>query len=206
MDAPYIDLVSLDGNRSIIFNHTFDGVSYTNGSIFVLTFDTYVKGVDCGEKTFSVLGGSNTIIENCKGGQDSFSSNGVFILSGTFINCEGGNFSFGKVSTAIIPGTFINCKAGDSSFGNPSLGIGPILSGVFTNCTAGSNSFGLYGNAAGTFTNCVGGPNSFASLSGILLYSRVTSNSLPDSNTLTASGGVIAGCIEGNTEFITRRP
>lgn len=151
MNTDYIDLVSLDGNRSIIFNS-----GDSNGTI-ILDFvsSVYVKGVDVQTKAFQVETYYPTVtIENCKGGDYSFSST-FFNMGSKFINCEGGDFSFGDTNNSTNSfGTFIDCVAGNYSFGKDATG-------TFTNCTAGGYSFGFYGNASGTFQNCVANIQSF---------------------------------------------
>ena len=159
MDTQYIDLVSLDGNRSIIFNG--DYVSFSINSINVTANDVFVKGVDVSKdsKPF-IIGNSLSLlkVENCKGGSGSFNATDFFsTISGTFINCEGGNQSFGKQLTT-LSGTFINCKSGIFSFFS-------TASGIFTDCISGESSFGAStvtpGTSSGTFTNCQGGIRSF---------------------------------------------
>jgi hypothetical protein len=166
MDTQYIDLVSLDGNRSIIFN----GI----GTIIVSADNVYVKGVNTLSLPFEVGSGLSSIkLEDCKGGDLSLGANAGFILSGTFINCEMGNLSFGTSNTT-ISGTFINCIAGSGSFGgggtasgifNNCVGgndsFGNTASGTFINCKAENTSFGAGGTASGTFTSCVGDIASF---------------------------------------------
>jgi hypothetical protein len=216
MDTQYIDLVSLDGNRSIIFN----GI----GTIFINSDNTYVKGVNTLSLPFEVGSGLPSIkLENCKGGNLSLGANSGFILSGTFINCEMGNLSFGTSNTT-ISGTFINCIAGSGSFGgggtasgifNNCVGgngsFGNTASGTFINCTAGEGSFGGNGTASGIFTSCVGGPFSFGgnlmgTLSGKLFYCRLTNNGTFN---LISPGGYTIYCIDGNNNpnnqgFITQ--
>lgn len=150
MNTDFIDLVSLDGNRSIIFNS-----SDSNGTI-ILDFvsSVYVNGVDVQTKAFGVeTYYPGVTVENCKGGDFSFSSN-FFNIGSKFINCEGEDFSFGDTNSVNASGTFIDCKAGNYSFGKNA-------SGTFINCTAAGYSFGFYGNATGTFTNCVANIQSF---------------------------------------------
>jgi hypothetical protein len=214
LDTAYIDLVSLDGNRSIIFNS-----SDANGTIAIVGFsisDVYVKGVDVQNKPFKVeMYYINIVIENCKGGNNSFSSTGGFNMGGKFIDCEGGDNSFGGIYNAQgiftrckggansfgtafgsqASGTFIDCQAGISSFG----GGGATASGTFNNCKGGDNSFGGNGgNASGTFTNCVGGNGAFGNfggtLSGQLYYCRLTTGAYQ-----TVSGaGVTRLCLDGS--------
>tara|TARA_R110000822_G_scaffold114337_1_gene245874 strand:+ start:238 stop:1533 length:1296 start_codon:yes stop_codon:yes gene_type:complete len=149
MNTPYINLVSLDGNRSIAFN----GLGLNIPSF---TSNIYVKGVDVLYDQF-IVGDFNddVIIENCK-----CLSSGCFGASGqnvsTYIDCEASNGSFS--SGGLAGGTYINCVGGHESFG----GYG-TASGTFTNCVGGNLSFGGYGTASGVFTNCVGEYQSFGS-------------------------------------------
>jgi len=148
MNTNCIDLVSLDGNRSIIFNS-----SDPAGTIILDLVDSvYVKGVDVQTKAFGIeTYYPGVTIENCKGGDYSFTS-GFFNIGSKFIDCEGLNYSFGYGKNAY--GTFINCVAQNYSFGQ-------FASGTFTNCTAGAQSFGYLGSASGTFTECKGNYQSF---------------------------------------------
>lgn len=148
MDTEYIDLVSLDGNRSII---NTGGLSFG-----VIANNVFVKGVDVSPNPFLVSGGLNFIkIENCKGGNLSFGTSGG--SSGTFINCVAGNNSFGT-SGGSATGYFENCQAGNFSFGTS----GGNASGIFINCVAGNDSFARSGEASGTFINCKAGDRGFA--------------------------------------------
>lgn len=174
MDTQWIDLVSLDGNRSIIFN-SFTGI---NGGILVNAHNVFVKGVTTGAFITFKIGDSLSIkIENCEGGSGSFT--GFSITLGTFINCEtNSDYSFG--GEGIASGIFIDCKGGGNSFGRTASGTftnciafassfgadasfigGNSASGKFTNCEAGSYSFGSGGTTSGIFTNCKGGDFSF---------------------------------------------
>lgn len=172
MNIDYIDLVSLDGNASIIFN------SNLGGAIAVVAFDTFVKGVDVLTKNFFV-GNSllSIVLENCKGGDYSFG--GFTTASGIFINCVGGDYSFGGAG-GDASGTFIGCIGGQASFGgltafgsftdclssDAGFASNGHAGGVFTNCvsrdTTFAYSFGGYGLATGTFRRCIGGVGSFA--------------------------------------------
>lgn len=182
MDTQYIDLVSLDGNRSIIFNS-----SNANGTINITANNVYVKGVDVGtNKSFLVADSLNLLkVENCRGGDYSF---GDLFSSGIFKDCIGGNFSFGGGDTA--DGVFTNCIGGNYSFGGSQE-----ASGTFTNCISGDYSFGP-SYASGTFTNCVGGDSSFGfnvDLTGKLFYCRLTAGTF---RTVSLSG-VTRFCLDG---------
>ena len=191
MNIQYIDLVSLDGNRSIIFNSWAPNPN--QGTIFITANDVFVKGVDTRSKPFSIESNLNLLkVENCIGGFQSFSPFGGAV-SGTFTNCQGGGSSFGY--NAIASGTFTNCVAGDLSFGSGFSG--GTASGTFTNCVSGDLSFGYNGTASGTFTDCIAGDLSFAktgTLSGKLYYCRLTAGTFA-----TVSGaGVTRYCLDGS--------
>ena len=191
MTDEYINLVSLDGNRSIIFNGTY--------TIRVNANNVYVNGVDTLSTPFKIDNNLNTTtIENCKGGDYSF-QNGLKdpVISSTFINCVGDAYSFGDAG-ATVSGTFINCTAGNSSFGI----AGSIVSGIFRNCTAGNSSFGYSGTVSGTFTNCIGGEGSFgdngATVSGTFTNCTAEANSFGHVSTLS---GTCTNCTGGNGSF-----
>lgn len=160
MDTEYVDLVSLDGNRSIIFS----GV----GAISITANDVFVKGVDVQDKPFTIATNLNLLkVENCQGGDNSFFG-GFDTLSGTFTNCIGGNNSFNGNT---VSGIFTDCQGGDESFGYQGTAIGTFIrcissersfgtngtaSGTFTDCKSECCSFARFGLASGIFTNCVG--------------------------------------------------
>jgi hypothetical protein len=183
MHTENVSLVSLDGNRSIIFNS-----SDSEGTLWLLANNVYLKGVDVQTKSLSVASGLNkVIVENCKGGNYSFGFGGD--ISGTYINCEGGDYSFASMSMSSAPigvygnlsspaasGTFTDCVAGGVSFG-ASFMFPVEASGIFTNCSAiNGTSFGASFNssiASGTFTDCVAGGQSFGAGSGAAIASGV---------------------------------
>jgi hypothetical protein len=196
MDAQYIDLVSLDGNRSVIFNS-----ENSAGTISITANDVFVKGVDVQTKVFTIATNLNLLkVENCKGGEASF-GNGITV-SGTFTNCSGGVGSFGGEGTA--SGTFTNCTGSGLSFGGVgSFGGNGTASGTFTNCRGGFGAFAggdmSGGTASGTFTNCTGSVLSFGNsdggvLSGKLYYCRLTSGTF---NTVSGAGKTRL-CIDGS--------
>lgn len=173
MNEEYINLVSLDGNRSVVFNTTLDDSTFsarTEGSINITANNVFVKGVDVQTKNFTIGDDLNqVIIENCKGG--NFSFGGVpftgateLIVSGTYINCEGGDLSFGGNGEAI--GNFTNCVGGEESFGFISS------SGNFINCQGGDFSFAFAGVLDGNFENCKGGDLSFGSVAFLVIGSN----------------------------------
>jgi hypothetical protein len=169
MNTDYIDLVSLDGNKSIVFNGST--------TIEITANDVFVRGVDVGTLNFTIANSLNLLrVENCSGGDYSFGGNGN-IASGTFTDCTGLSGSFGG-DGGIASGVFTNCTGGSESFGAYNLANGTFTncsgglrafggqgtaSGVFTNCSAnGSRAFGGAGGTAdGTFTDCIGGDYSF---------------------------------------------
>jgi hypothetical protein len=188
MDTDYINLVSLDGNRSIVFNAPVStNYPYVNGSINVSASNVFVKGVNVLTKNF-VIGNNvpSQTFENCKGGDYSFGGNQA--AQGTFIKCEAGDSTFGG-NNGSANGTFIDCIAGQYSFGGE-YGA----NGKFENCTSiYGGSFGLYGFANGTFKNCVSSGNSFASGPGgncSGLFINCISNG---TNSFGANGGTLQG-------------
>ena len=203
MDTQYIDLVSLDGNRSIIFNPP-DGGRGPVYAIYITANDVFVKGVDVGTNAFVIATNLNLLkVENCAGGDNSFGGNpnlGWSIVSGTFTNCQGGVGSFGGNEyggddAQVASGTFTDCTAGNFSFGGVRFGISGTASGVFTNCTGGELSFGgtLFGSgtASGTFTNCMGGGGSFGGFDINGGYPGVT----------PSASGVFTDCTGGDGSF-----
>jgi hypothetical protein len=198
MHTNNINLVSLDGNRSIIFNS-----SDNEGTIHVSANDALVRGIDTLFKQFRVGNNLNLLrVENCKGGNQSFflpTSPGT--NTGTYINCQGGAGSFGGSSNVDANGSYIDCLVtGTGGFGSA---IDAIASGTFTNCTAGNNSFGYNGIASGTFTNCIGGQNSFGggnsgTLTGQLYRCQLTDGTF---ETPTGSGKIVLG-IDGDDDVI----
>jgi hypothetical protein len=221
MDTDFIDLVSLDGNRSIFFNAPFDLSTPEKGSIFITANDVFVKGVDVQIKQFKTNPLLNLLkIENCTGGNNSF---GDINAAGTYINCIGGDFSFG--GNGISSGTFINCKGGVFSFGGgqmvpTSSGIyenceggsysfggsfmGGVSSGTYTNCKAGGFSFGTNGNVQGIYNNCIGENASWTNsfLTGKLYFCRLT---YAQSSPSPAPGGALVAFINGDN-FTAQNP
>jgi len=183
MDTEYVDLVSLDGNSSIVFN----GVN----TIEISANNIFVKGVDVLKKNFFVFGNLNKLIlEKCKGGDLSFSGSGGN-LTGKFIDCEGGSSAFAESGTA--SGTFINCIAKSSSFG-----ANGVASGIFINCTG---SFASNGVASGIFTNCTGeggafggGPNGTANGSFINCRVQSGTGSFGGGSGSSTASGIFTNC------------
>lgn len=183
MNTQYIDLVSLDGNRSIIFNSSNDA-----GTISITANNVFVKGVDVLNKRFTVGDALNfLVVENCKGLAD-FSFGGgsggtLNSLSSTFINCESGAFGFKAVS---ISGTFIGCKTLAGSFGYNEYFS--TASGLFRDLDCGS--FNLSNDNTGTFVNVRGGAFNSSIFSG-LFYSCI----FDSPNAVTIVGGKLYYCV-----------
>jgi len=196
MDTQYIDLVSLDGNRSIVFNS-----ANTLGRISITASDVFVKGVDVGTKAFRIQTNLNLLkVENCKGGANSFEDGLGGNMSGTFTNCIGGvqSFAFGGEAS----GTFTNCTGSQNSFA-----FGGEASGIFNNCVAGDTSFASFGSLSGTLVSCTsplycaGGP-----ISGQLYFCRqnTSGNALPIIAPNTT--GRIVAFITKDNNFIAKQP
>ncbi len=202
MDEEYIDLVSLDGNRSIIFNGT--------GTISITANDVFVKGVDVLDKNFTIADDLSLLrVENCKGGDFSFGGDTTFgsnpiIVSGTFTDCAGRGYSFGGLGTA--SGTFTNCEGGFGSFGGSGT-----ASGTFINCIATTTSFGggSSGIASGTFDNCKAWFGSFGGgggASGIFRNCGFDDDAAPFNNyglfgRTGQASGTFTNCIGGDVSF-----
>ena len=210
MNTDYIDLVSLDGNKSIVFNGS--------NTIEITTNDVFVRGVDVGTLNFTIANSLNLLrVENCSGGDNSFGGGLGGTADGTFTDCSGGDFSFGG-NSGTASGTFTNCSGGDKSFAGDggtadgtftdcsgtdfSFGGGGTADGVFTNCTGGFDSFGGGGGtASGTFTDCSGVNNSFGAFgtaSGV--FTNCTGGKSSFGSGGTASG-VFNSCIGGDRAF-----
>jgi len=186
IDTEYIDVVSLTGDRDVYITGS--------GTIVIIADNVYVKGIDVGSKNFTITGSfPNTIIKNCKGGDESFggdsnsSSFNPFTMAGTFIDCEGGDYSF--AGNGFAYGTFINCIGGDYSFGN-------FCDGIFTNCGGGNNSFAYQGNIeGGLIENCTGGEQSFA-FNGSIISPSVLKNCTGGYGSFTDANGAIEGLLQ----------
>lgn len=213
MDEEYIDLISLDGNRSIVFN----GV----GTINIIGNNVFVKGVDVLDKNFNIATDLILLkVENCKGGDNSFGGSGYssnepspLTVNGNFTNCEGGEWSFGGCANqgGIISGKFVNCKGGSASFGGgqgiasgefidcigSSSSFGSIeASGIFTNC---EGNFGQIGNASGTFRNCKGINGPFGKIASGLFFNCTGEGSSFAVNGIAS--GTFINCVGGLTSF-----
>jgi len=176
LDTPYIDVVSLTGNRDVIIDLGGADAWPTSNPNTLLPYinvsvdNIYVRGFDTVFAPSAYWGGtikynfkignnlSNIVIENCEGGLFSFGGDPSFgsnpqTVSGTFIKCEGSFQAFAGGGTAA--GTFIDCYATEGeNFGNWGT-----ASGLFKNCEIGTGfsdkGFGTNGLANGTFIECV---------------------------------------------------
>ena len=165
MTYDYIDLVSMDANPSIIFMS--DSENLTQGTIVISANDVYVKGVDVSGRKFTISDQStNVVIENCRGGDNSFGG------YGKYINCVGGAYSFGD-SGSNSNGEYNNCIGEELSFGGSGT-----ASGIYTNCVGGFASFG--------FRNMFS-ENYVETFSGSLYSCRVDAGFLP---IFPATGGI----------------
>jgi hypothetical protein len=209
LDTPFVDLVSLDGKRSVIINST-----EPTGTIEVNTDDVFVKGIDVVNKTFKITTNIYTSrFENCKGREYSFGGDETqggnrLVISGVFKNCEGGDLSFGAFG--IASGTFTDCTGGIGSFGYGNDQVLCAASGIFTNCEAGDESFGggLI-ETSGTFSNCRATLNSFGGGSGLGGVLSTISGSFRNCFASNGSFGggtnisnsLFIGCTGGNNSF-----
>jgi len=217
MDTEYIDLVSLDGNRSIIFNSSNAG-----GTISITANDVFVKGINVLTKNFTIATNlAGLRVENCQGGDFSFGGDPTFgsnpiMVSGTFTNCQGGDGSFGGFGTA--SGIFTNCVGGVESFGTYGIASGTFnsckggfesfgsfttASGNFNNCIGDGASFGYFGIASGTFTDCVGGDFSFSGNGGTAsgTFNNCTGGIASFSGNGGNASGTFNNCVGGDLAF-----
>ena len=208
MDTEYVDLVSLTGNKDVIFDlqGITDPFDPENGNIsecfYVDTDNVYVKGIKGKlymSPNWDLYWGKgqeynlpihiasnlpNIVIEKCEGGFSSFRD-----------GAQLGN----PTLNIIMNGTFTDCVGGDFSFGTSGT-----ASGTFTNCVGGVASFGGFddGIASGTFTNCVGGDASFGSATASGTFTDCTGGgySFGGSSNGTASG-TFTNCVGGEESF-----
>ena len=201
LDTPFIDLVSITGNRDVIldradvigdpFEFAPPSTFVTSDALLIDADNVYVKGMVGklrNSPNFLGMGGTsdyilplqvgdnlpNVVVENCKGGFVSFGGTPLDITPKE-ISGTYINVETDTGFVGIVSGTFTDC---DGSFG----GNG-IASGIFTNCVGSIASFGGGGNgiASGIFTNCVGGDDSFG--------------------TSGTASGIFTNCIGGNGSF-----
>jgi hypothetical protein len=205
-DKPYVNIVSLDGNRSVILN----GV----GTIQVDADDIFVKGIDVKDKPFIVSSNLiTTVIENCKGGDYSFSDPNSIGLACILNNCEAEDYSFGYRGN--VTGTLTNCKGGDYSFGASQTTSYSQSTGTFIECEAGQQSFEYWNSytatpvtAKGQYIRCKGGDYSFGSGSqNAYNYNKIDGlmlNCQSSKFTLDTSGtGLVLYCLSNNFGIFT---
>lgn len=171
LDTPYIDMVSLDGNRSIVITNQYFDITANNVFVCGLRMTFFQGEIRIGSNL------SSLVVKNCysaKGYGSSTNGNNPLIISGTFIDCEcfeaytfGG--IFGTSESIIVSGTFINCKVPVGGFGYMIGGGVLTVSGYFENCKSTyPQSFGYVSGSvntnhlvSGTFINCTSGYESF---------------------------------------------
>lgn len=224
MDTPYINLISLTSNRDINLILTGGG-----SPILIDTDYTHVRGINIDDDygPFEISNDlPNIVIENCKGGVNSFGKSNIIKVSGTFIDCEAYNNSFGHMSEA--SGVFIRCISGGNSFGHMSeasgtfidcksqdggsfgggagLGTNKIASGTFIRCSSiglfSGPSFG-YDEASGIFIDCESqSNNSFGHIvsSGEFTNCKSVGSAFGGPGGSTSSG-VYNNCIAGDRSF-----
>lgn len=202
MDTQYINLVSLDGNRSVIFNAALNVSNRIAGSISVTADMVLVRGVDAEFKKFGVAGNLHSAnFQLCRGGQDSFGEQ-YTTIAGRFTDCVStGPYSFGGYGNT-VSGIFENCTSAEGSFG----GYNGVANGTFINCVAGSNSFGGFnGTASGYFKNCTSSSNNcFGGAAGGSVASGIfidcSSGNYSFGSNGTASGQ-FSNCVGGQESF-----
>jgi hypothetical protein len=162
VDQNWIDFESLTGSRDVFFSSILVDSSAPGISVNISGIDT-TKNNYYPHAAFAVAssGGidEGLTIQNCKGGDYSFSSFSAG-FSGTYNNCEANTYSFCSSGDSLTPpdgiistytndvdnfGNIINCKADGFSFcSNTSIAtpVGKSINyGNIRNCTAKSNSF-----------------------------------------------------------------
>jgi len=205
MDTEFIDLVSLTGNRDVVFDidvvdpfqyddDTFDIISIGE-CLLIDTDNVFVKGIkgkfylspNWDEYYFNADGENEDYILPIQVSDD--------LPNISVENCEGGIYSFGSditfgLNPIEVSGTFIKCIGGLGSFGG-------INSGIFNNCVGGDESFGS-GILSGIFTNCSGGDYSFSSpiVSGTFTDCQGGNDSFGDN-----ASGTFNNCVGGNFSF-----
>lgn len=211
VNTQYIDIVSLDGNKSILFNAT-PNINLVLGSVNVSANNVFINGINTFTKSFniSVNNATDLTIKNCQGGNMSFGT--TQIITGTFINCIGGNNSF--VTSGGANGNFIDCTAGNDSFAFDGDANGKFIrciggdntfggncNGTFIDCEGGSFSFGNGGTSNGMFKRCKGGYRSFGRsgiMAGTLIECEGGGQAFCSVGTLS---GTVINCISGSDSF-----
>jgi len=211
MDTEYIDLVSLTGNRDVVFDLDVEEPFQFNEDGEITSFGEIIKII---EDNIILIGvqGKNRFSES----YDDYWGNGtdyklpiriINNLPNLYIkNCNGGDFGFGSNENfwnslsepVVVSGTFIDCEGGFRSFGN---GSNANPSGTFINCNSFQiNSFGNNSNASGYFENCklpLGfGFGGFGESSGTFINCSGGDYLFP-----TIASGVFTNCVAGGDSF-----
>lgn len=210
LDTQFVDLVSLDGNRSV-FLTGLTGNGFEQ-ALAVNADNVFVRGINAGNLTTGPLSIDiadnlpNIVLENCVAKTIKNPQGMGTSIPGTFIDCEAtGNYGFAPSEDP--SGTFINCVSGDYGFGG-SFGNTDV-SGFFQNCTAGDESFGTgTSDVSGTFENCVAGDISFAgfntqfndggSATGVFKNCTAGDDSFGGDD---SAGGIFENCVGGSGSF-----
>jgi len=226
LDTEYINLVSLDGNRSVIIDLDVDDIWVYDAGIpsediyglKIYANNIHVKGF-IGALRDSISWGAwwqndaqpyktwvsfdigdnlpNTIVENCLAGAMSFS---VISIYGDPISGI----------TKVVSSTFLNCDALYYSFGHACN-----ASGTFINCNSiteygqtynSVGGFGGSGIASGTFINCNGDLYCFGGAgiaSGIFINCKATLDVNFGANIfgIPDASGTFTNCISGGFSF-----
>lgn len=228
LDTDHINVMSLSGERDVIFDLTFVGDPFDIAiglisEVLFINAECHVKGIEALEyKSISPnfltnFGTSNyrlpilvrpnnngAIVENCIGGFGSFGSDlsdSMFEFhNATYIDCESNIAAFGYGCSKVL-GKHINCKAITASFGFTQTTNVVSLEGEFINCECiGNNNFG---GAFSTFTgskfiNCISGNNSFGGLNSTI-NSDVYFENCTGGNTCFGGGVGDANCTVSGT-------
>lgn len=204
LDTSYINLVSLDGQRSIRLDSNSSGItaiSVTANNVTVVGVDTVVSQTNKFDIGTNL---NNLLVINCRAWQ----SWNAAIVSGTFIDCTStAGKSFGW-QNADASGTFIRCNAPSGLAFAGEYYTSNIASGIFKDCEAGGSSFGgPLGTASGTFYRCVMGSSCCgASSSGATRGATgVFINSIADGDTWQAqiNGGRFFWCRKTTGTYAT---
>lgn len=203
LDTQFVDLVSLDGNRSVFLTDVLGG----SVALDVTADNVFVRGINTGSLNINIADNlPNIVLENCVATSINNQQGMGASIPGTFIDCEAtGDYGFAPSEDP--SGTFINCVSGDYGFGG-SFGNTDV-SGFFQNCTAGNESFGTSSSdVSGTFENCVAGDISFAgfntqfnaggSATGVFKNCTAGDDSFGGDD---SAGGIFENCVGGSGSF-----
>ena len=150
-DTDWIDVVSISGERDVIFGLTSGNTS--NYAVYIQS-NMICVGIDTKTHRFYVAPGKNSLfVKRCKGGIASFGYGENGVMSGTYEDCIGGSYSFSSECHG-SNANYKNCTAGSHSFGYSPTKNNYHLSGNLENCVAAGHSFGYNVFASGTFVRC----------------------------------------------------